>query len=78
MRIATAGNVEVPAYSVILSKGYTVERQSEDLLVAKKDGNSYLAEDAISLLGIVMVGELRGEDWHATDDEIDGYLKQVG
>lgn len=75
MHIYAAGNVVVPAYLAILAKGYNVEMTGPDRwLLATKDGNSYHAEDPIFLLGLIMVGELRGENWQASDQEIDDFL----
>jgi hypothetical protein len=34
------------------------------------------AEDPITLLGVVSIAETRGDDWQATDAEIDAFLKQ--
>jgi len=79
MKIAYAGNTENPAVLVLLSKGYTVtcrlytptdafpDGQSE--LVAEKDGNIFMASDGPSLLGIVMIGELRGPNWQTRFEE---------
>ena len=77
-RIAAAGNVEVPAYLSLIGKGYAVhwERKGGDeLWYAERDGNEFIAEGPIELLGVVSVYEIRGENWNATDEEIDAFMK---
>jgi hypothetical protein len=77
MRIASAANVLTPAYLTIVAKGYAV-RSEGDLLVATKGDDTFIAEDPILLLGVIAVGECRGEDWQATDAQIDDFLSAFG
>ena len=84
MKIAQAGNTENPAVLVLLSKGYTISCRiyppgspdepggnygAQFELVAEKDGNTFMARDGPALLGIVMIGELRGPNWQTRFDE---------
>jgi hypothetical protein len=79
MFIVAAGNVVVPAYLAIVSKGYAVQRADKGSgLTAKKGGAIYAADDPVTLLGLIAIGETRGEQWKATDAEIDAYLLQFG
>lgn len=77
MKIASAGNTENPAVLILLEKGYTVTCRiyteiPEDIsleLVAEKDGNTFIASNGPELLGIVMIGELRGPNWQTRFEE---------
>ena len=77
MRIASAANVLTPAYLTIISKGYTVRKEGA-FLVATRGGDTFIADDPILLLGVIAVGECRGETWQATDAEIDAFLSDFG
>ncbi len=77
MRIASAANLFTPAYLTIVAKGYAVRREGE-LLVATKGGDAFIAEDPIGLLGVIVVGECRGENWQATDAQIDDFIAVFG
>ena len=82
MKIASAGNVEIPAILALESMGLTVTpsvigAEQEMSWQATGGGNAYSAEDPITLLGLVKLVEIRGEDWKASDDEIDKYLPMV-
>lgn len=77
LRIAAAGNTEVPCYLEILARGYsvTVVRGTEtDYWSASKGDNDFLAEDLVSLLGVIAMAESRGREWQAQDHEIDEFL----
>lgn len=82
MNLDAAGNVVVPAYLALLAKGYVVrcERSSDDFefWVAEGPRGRFGADDTITLLGMVAVAETRGEDWRASDPEIESFLKKFG
>ena len=79
MHISTAANVVVPAYLAILSKGYKIEPSGvQNGLVATRGDNSFLADDPITLLGLIAMAELRGPRWQASDQEIDDFLMRIG
>jgi hypothetical protein len=75
-----AGNDEVPAYLVLLSQGYDVDRayldrsQQVEEWTAQRDGHRFSAAGPIELLGVVSVFEARGEDWKAADPDIDAFM----
>jgi hypothetical protein len=79
--IAAAGNVLVPAYLALREKGYTLNRtlgsgdKDPTLWCATKGANRFLAEDVLSLLGLVAMQEVRGNSWKATDREIDSFFE---
>jgi hypothetical protein len=79
--IATAGNVLVPAYLALCAKGYQVsrvvdEREQTETWRAVQPGREFIAEDTLSLLGLVALYEARGAGWRAEDSEIDAFLAQ--
>jgi hypothetical protein len=77
MRIVDAANVTAPAYLAILSKGYAV-RNGGGLMIAERDGNWFAAQGPVALLGLIAMAEIRGEAWHASDEEIGEYLAGSG
>jgi hypothetical protein len=85
VNLGAAGNIVVPAYLALLAKGYVVrcERSSNDPEVSEwwvADGplGSFRADDTITLLGVIAVAETRGEEWPASDSEIDAFFKRFG
>lgn len=79
MKIASMANVEVPAILALESMGFTLASQIVNanqgmVWTASGKGNEYIAEDPLSLLGLVKLHEVRGDNWKASDDEIDKYL----
>jgi hypothetical protein len=79
MHISAAANVVVPAYLAILSKGYEIEAsEGQNCLKATRGADSFLADDPITLLGLIAMAELRGTNWRASDREIDDYLMRFG
>jgi hypothetical protein len=67
--IGEAGNTWYPSLYVIINKGYEVVRTkssensgSASLFVAKKQGNSFIASDSLSLLGLISIWEGLGDD----------------
>ena len=82
MNLNAAANVVVPAYLALLAKGYAVrcERSSNDSEFWVADGplGRFGADDTVTLLGVVAVAETRGENWRASDAEIESFLKKFG
>ncbi len=74
MQITAAGNTEVPAYLVLIAKGYEVSNPAGDLWLAQKGQNSFSAGRPLELLGLVAMAESRGVNWRATDQEIEAFL----
>jgi len=79
--IASAGNVLVPAYLALVSKGYHVTRLNAakgetetELWQATNGVSSFIAEDCLSLLGLVAIYETRGKAWKASNEEIDRFF----
>ena len=77
MQISAAGNTEVPAYLVLIAKGYEIiYRHPDDAWVAQKGEEVFAASGPLELLGLVAMVEGRGSNWRATDEEIDAFLKK--
>ena len=82
MKISAAANVEVPAILALEAMGYTVaskvvSNDYEMVWRATCDGQEYVGEDPLSLLGLVKLLEVRGNNWQASDDEITQYLPML-
>ena len=75
MHLAAAGNLVIPAYLCIPAKGYSV-RNANGLMTAERGSDHFVAHSPIELLGVITLAEMRGENWQATDDEIDDYLSR--
>jgi hypothetical protein len=82
VNLNAAGNVVVPAYLALAAKGYVVrcERSSNEseFWVAEGPLGRFGADDLITLLGVVAVAETRGENWPASELEIESFLKRHG
>jgi hypothetical protein len=80
VKIAGAANVEVPSYLALHAKGYevTVVRRAtgEETWHAEKDDNRFSAEGLVELLGVVGMFEIRGDNWKASDDQIDEFMRR--
>jgi hypothetical protein len=80
--ITAAGNTVVPAYLSLLTKGYVVRREGppadDEFWVAENEHRRFSAGDLVELLGVVALFEMRGEDWPASDEEIDRFLSEFG
>jgi hypothetical protein len=79
--LASAGNVLVPAYLALKQKGYSVRCEvsgDEETWYAESPSCLFVAEDPLTLLGIVALYETRGEDWRASDAEIDAFFARYG
>jgi len=80
--IVSAGNVLVPVYLALVQKGYRVmrsktgRRDDPEEWCAVKGATRFVAEDPLSLLGLVAMREARGRAWQASDEEIDAFFDQ--
>ena len=79
---ASAANVIVPAYLALQQKGYHVwcegsaDVSGEDTWYAENSCCRFVAEDPVTLLGLVAMYETRGDDWTASDQQIDEFLSE--
>jgi hypothetical protein len=79
VNLSAAGNIVVPAYLALLAKGYVVSCQRADhseMWIAEGANGRFTADNPITLLGVVGIAETRGENWRASDSEIDAFLKK--
>jgi len=79
MEISSAGNTDVPAILVLESFGFVVTSEivvstSEMLWTARSDEHELTANSPLELLGLARLIDVRGEDWLASDEEIEHYL----
>jgi len=78
MSLSAAANVLVPAYLVLQSKGYQVSRlqtEETEFWIAEGNGHRFVADSTIDLLGVIAVYEARGENWPASDEDLEMYMK---
>ena len=73
MHLASAANVDTPAYLTLLSKGYALKLQGS-LWIAEKGEDSFIGDNPIELLGLISLAEVRGENWRASDEEIQQFM----
>jgi hypothetical protein len=82
--LADAANTEIPAYLALLRRGLSVTYESaspgsaEGFWVAEDAGCRYVADNILSLLGLVALYETRGLEWQASDEQIDRFLAEFG
>lgn len=74
-KIIAAANVEVPAYLVLVERGYEVRCDGRESWTACKDDSVFGGDGPIELLGVVTIFEHRGEDWKASDRAIADFLE---
>jgi hypothetical protein len=80
--LANAANTMVPAYLSLSQRGLSVYREpsavtdSGMIWVAEDAGHRFIAEDLVTLLGLVALHETRGPQWQASDDEIKRFLEE--
>ena len=74
--IVAAGNTVVPAILALEALGFRVEMSDGEhaRCQARRDSESYLADDPVTVLGLVRLVELRSWDWGASDAEVDAAL----
>ncbi|WP_119395306.1 hypothetical protein [Salinibius halmophilus] len=78
MNLSAASNTEIPAYELLIELGYQVEKlnsgEPNELWVATANGNKFSASGLVELLGVVTLAECKGENWQASDEQIDTFL----
>ena len=76
--IAAAGDTVVPALLALEALGFHVEVSAGDDSVyrATRGDESYLADDPVTVLGLVKLVELRGWDWGASDADVAAALQR--
>jgi hypothetical protein len=74
--IAAAGNTVVPALLALSELGFsvTVPASPERQWVAIRGQEEFLADDPVTLLGLIKLVEVRTWNWGASDKEIEATL----
>ena len=76
--IAASGGTVVPAILALEAAGFRVRELGGDLFEATSPAGSFVADDPITLLGLIKLVEVRGWSWTATDDELDRVVTRFG
>lgn len=80
MKIAAAGNTEVPAYLVLTELGFeiTVERyeSGSEIWSARNKKCEVTGSSPLELLALVKLIECRGKEWEASDKEIERFASK--
>lgn len=76
IRIAAAGNTLAPALGILQKLGYTVtqDKSAERQYRAENDTCIFVADDPLTLLGLVKIYEERGANWQPSDEEVQRLL----
>jgi hypothetical protein len=75
--ISTAANTVVPALLALEHSGFAISVPSgPGQITAVRGDEKYAAHDAVSLLGLVKLVEVRSWNWRARDDEIEQTLSK--
>jgi hypothetical protein len=79
IQISAAGNTMAPCWVALEELGYaisTVRVQDTEMWIAEKEGESLQGNDPCMLLGLAKLVELRGEDWQASDGQVEEFLQR--
>jgi hypothetical protein len=71
--IASAANVMPGALACLEKQGFAVSID-EGLWRAESEFRTFLGEDPLILLGLVMFHDMRGDDWRPSDVEVDQFV----
>jgi len=80
-RITAAGNTVVPALLVLEAMGFTVEvdqPRTGSVIRARRGEEEFLADDPVTVLGLVKLVGARSWNWRPADDEIEQTVKRYG
>ncbi len=78
-QLSMAGNIVIPCGVTLEKLGYTIINDTldnEEIWVAEKEGNKYLAYDPCQLLGLVRLVEIYGREWQVSDEQIDDFINR--
>jgi hypothetical protein len=81
MKLAAAGNVEVPAILLLEQRGYAVTVSRSDGVeswMAARDDTELVGGSPLKLLALATLAEARGLAWRATDEQIEATLTRFG
>ena len=79
MKVSAAGNTEVPAYLVLKDIATDIEVVDDEdktqTWKVKVKGVLFSGASPLEVLGLVKMYETRGNEWHASDLEIEDFVK---
>lgn len=79
MILANAGNVVIPAIKALIDLGFEVSKDAKiDSFTATKNGNTFVDEDPVVVLGLVKLYEIRGENWRISDEDLESIGQRYG
>jgi hypothetical protein len=81
VKLAAAGNTVVPALLALEELGFavTVNPGPEgSRCSAKRGSDEYVADDPVTVLGLVKLAEMKGSGWRASDQDVDNTLRKYG
>jgi hypothetical protein len=84
LQIEGAGSVVFPAYLALLKRGYAVrcekplDGEDGEIWIAESNTTRLTADDVVVLLGLAALVEARGENWRASDAEVQAFLVSSG
>lgn len=73
-KIASAGNVEPPIFSLLKDKGYDISINSLGYWEATKKNKVFIGVNVIELAGLLYLIDHKGEQWRVEDAKIDEFL----
>lgn len=80
MKLSAAGNTEVPAYLALKELGFVISvGETADgchVWSAQKEELLLNGEGPLELLALVKLIECRGENWYASDTEIEEFVSE--
>ncbi|MFK7970351.1 MAG: hypothetical protein AB8F95_08290, partial [Bacteroidia bacterium] len=66
-QISAAGNTLAPLYFLLKEKGYILTKK-DNKLIAENEKARLVAEDLLTLGGLVLLFENKGKNWRVDDD----------
>jgi hypothetical protein len=79
--IVAAGNTTVPAFLALKAKGFEVRVDRSGMRhrwIAETVDLKLIADNPLTLLGLVVLAESHGENWQASDAEIKQFMSDYG
>ncbi len=74
-KLIAAGNTVVPALLTLEQLGFTITMEaSSDQCIAVRGEETFVADDPVTVLGLVKLVEKRSWNWRPSDEEIDQVL----
>jgi len=77
-KIVAAGNTMVPALLELERLGFVISTSDSgpQTFTARRDDEVFVAEDPVSLLGLLKLVDSRGWDWRPNDSEIEATMRR--